>query len=310
MDTIESLVEEYKERENTLSEKEKAVLETRIWTLRPVEVGTGGKEKYVWLQQILGTSASSSQMADRCRLLGKGEAVDILWTQIMGEMTIKTALDLTMRAAELVKSEGYGFPKAVEEALSEYGRRPQKIVLSGGKSVRKGAPRSKRSSISDAPASTREAAEEVPEEPVDMDGGFWVTIRKMTTSYIESRHQGPVSQEIEDLRKDFEGELKTAFNSFRSRLQNSLSRGKKRISFGEVEEACELLGTDPPKAGGLPDMVDIKKNYRNLVRAYHPDNSNKDQRAVYQRIVSAYALIQDYVRQVTVASSKDGRGRL
>jgi hypothetical protein len=244
-------------------------------------------------------------VAKRSRLLGKGDAVDILWSRIEGEMTVSTALDVTMRAAELVKSEGYAFSKAVEEALDEYDRRPQKIVLGQGKSVRKGAPRSKRSAASPS-------AEETPEvgESVNTDDGFWVTIHRMTTSYIESRHQGPVTQEIEDLRKDFEGELKTAFNSFRSRLQNSLSRGKKRISFGEVEEACELLGTDPPEAGGLPDMVDIKKNYRNLVRAYHPDNSNKDQQAVYQRIVHAYATIQDYVRQVGIASSKDGRGRL
>jgi hypothetical protein len=69
MDTLEGLVEEYQQLAGAMTEKEKAVLESRVWALRPPSVETGGREKGAWLQNLLG--AQPVQMADRSRLLSK-----------------------------------------------------------------------------------------------------------------------------------------------------------------------------------------------------------------------------------------------
>lgn len=271
---------------------------------------TTSEAKGSWLGTLL--AAQPHDMAQRSRLLSRGEAAEPLWDRVQGEMTFGTALDLILRADRLAAQTGITDVQAVIDVLDEYDRRPNKHILGNGKAVRKGTPRprGKRASQPEAPPPEPVPEPEMSVPALDTGDDFWVGLNKALVQYARERADGKVTPEIEDLLKDFEGELKTAFNSFRSRLQNALSRGKKRITLQEVEEACELLGADPPRPGEWPDMDTIKKNYRNLIKVYHPDSGNPEQKDVYTRIVQSYALIQDYIKQISVGRTKDGRGRL
>src|ERR1017187_7554155 len=99
MDSLESLVEDYKSRESSMTEREKATLERRIWALRPEGVSTSTKGKADWFFQLL--EAASSRLHDRSRLLNRGDVAAPLWVRVEGEMTVATALHILVRSEEL-----------------------------------------------------------------------------------------------------------------------------------------------------------------------------------------------------------------
>lgn len=305
--SLQELIDEYKSRHGELTEKDRAIFERRIWSLVE-DKKNHAKER---LGGILGVG--NYEVNSRSSLLTTGDAGDILWDRVQGDMSLRTAVNIATIAKRRMANDGISLNDAIVQALEEYDSRPIVQILGDGKVIRKGEPelkRPKRVSSRPSPQSRPEAEpESEPEEPEVMssfsEDSFFVDLRDGISSYIDSRTRGMVGPDVDALKKDLEGEVKTLIGSFRSRLQNFVSRGKRRISFKEVLEACTALMLEPPIPGELPDMDEATKMFRRLAKAYHPDTGGGEHtKEQYQAVVKASALLKDYQRQVEMDVEK------
>jgi hypothetical protein len=294
MDTQQELIDKYKLQEATMTDQEKSFLEDRIWALR---TDRKGEDRATWLAEVLG--GKRYEIDGRSRLFHVKEAA-VLWERTKKDMAIRTAVEICQKAKTRSVNEGIPLNEAISLELEEYDSRPQVVLLAGGKVIRKGKPVLRRARKSIPPS-----GEQI-EEPTTNSGEeeLWPAICGLVDGYIDARI-GDAGFEVDGIVRDFKAEMNTAYNSFRSRIQNFLSRGKKKMSFTDVLNACEVLDIDPPGPGEMPDMDLAKKKFRILVQQYHPDaGGNEKTKDSYQRVVDAHNCLKEFCRQAELASTK------
>jgi len=307
--TIEEVVEDYKTQPNS-TEKQKAILEDELWALRP----PGTKNRDHWVSAVLGVERT--EVDKRSRFISAGDAADPIWENMEKDLSVHAAIELLLKARALSHAQKLPLDEAVRQVVGEYMSWPIAKYLPNNKVVRKPPPAN--TYVTRKPRS-RQVVVDFSEEPapvVDIaavveEKNFWVSIKKQFSTYIDKRLEGFDGIERADIKRTCEHELRTVLESLRVKLHLKASRRKARISFSEVEDACETLVMDCPRRGALPDMDLAKKRKRVLAKEYHSDLSgtgatNENLTAVLE----AYTLLETFCAQMqqSVAQGQNTQG--
>lgn len=308
MKTIEEVVEDYKTRPH-LTEKQRAMLEDELWALRP----PGTKNRDHWVSATLGVERTG--VDKRSRFVSAGSAADPIWALMEKELSVHAGIELLLKARALSHKQQLPLDEAVKRVMTVYMTWPIAKYLPNNKVIRK-APTTR--SVSSRPRS-RKVVVDFSEEPapvIDMasvveEKNFWSSIKKQFSTHIDKRLEGFDGIERADIKRTCEHELRTVLESLRVKLHLKASRRKARISFSEVEDACETLVMDCPRRGELPDMDLAKKRKRVLAKEYHSDLSgtgatNENLTAVLE----AYTLLEAFCAQMqqSVAQGQNTQG--
>ena len=302
---IVSLVQEYRDKHSTMTEKEKAVMEQRIWELRP----GGGLDRSEWLMKIIGESIVGTYVLDSRHYLEKYRAAaDPFWTRIEEDLTLRTGMNLMRHAVHMARNRGISLEQAVNETLADYDALPLQTALGNGKFIRKKAfttrtpaanpPVNIAPPIPPPPPVSITPSEPPPAISEEPDAKFWHGISTRIAEYINAEYDGIDEIQRSSLRREFETELKVTVERARKKIGKYRDQSRKRIAFTEVIAASEVLLMDPPKRGHLPDMTTAKRRMRTLAKEYHPDTvGNDSKKDDLQRVIDAYETLVSYCRQ-------------
>lgn len=259
-----AVVEEYRKAKN-LSEHQRAVMERNIWE----PISDSRKKTYVrerLLKSLLGVSPMRCRF--RAAILRQGDPCAPLWKRIddvmlgLPEGQRPFSLGQAHKLMTHAKKQAIGGDKptykkrlslAVFKLLAEHdGTPPEQIAANKNGS------------------------------PVNIGSGeareFWSVHRKLLMPYIRSRLPADVEELFsEQLYRDFEESVKAAVEMMGARIMRhrKTSRDALAVTYRtrrkRAKKALTLFGLDLPKHGKSLDRDVIKRRYRKVAAAYHPD---------------------------------------
>ncbi len=263
------------------SDRERAALEARIWALVP----PGRRDRRgigAYFRDRFGEPCN--RVSQRHALLNRGPAFDLLWVRVESGMAYTTAMRLAKSVASRSLDGGLPMDEVLASALAEYDADGFESRTADGRVFRKRrAPRSAPSGR----ASKREAA---------VGAKFRASVRKLITSYVESRAPGGDARLKARALSEFEVTLTVLISQFQQDVRGipeALFRGGAGPSRRELLRACDVLGIPRPRPGQAVDMVRARAGYVARVKAYHTDLSGtEDTRAMFEETVAAMNVVK------------------
>lgn len=299
------LIEVYIETSESLTQKQLAAMEHRIWEALPVPTRQQWRRHY-FLQAVFGSSTRGYQM--RTALHSFGDNVGPLWQRLEPSYPERMSLSTAVTIARNAKALFRDYPKkhptfndALRAALAEYDALPNSTVLEDGTVVRKKAPcgaPSRRTATEKAKESKRDNGAKTPKR-------FYREVRELVSHYVAERLEGQDDDLAEQIYSDFEIELKVVVSMLQQRLATAKKQLDQERSLSDRTRQSHLrddfmeLGMDPPKPLLQPNIKKIRSQYRALARAYHPDRQPSgapDLSPKFQAATEAYNRIVAYYR--------------
>lgn len=283
-----TLAELIRDHATAPSERARAEIEFEMWRLYGRdEAHTEKRDRADYVAGVLG--AERYPIALRQRLLGYGDAFDVLWQRVEEDMLLRTACELA-HSVKKIKGRGETDQEVLARVLAEYDARPN-VYNVGGKIVRRLAWLKGKAAPSERPPSDSRA--KTPE------GQFWAELRLLIRGYVQERLMGHSELELATDIDRLETDLKVVFAEFSARIGTRRRRQvplSVAITRRALVEACRALHLDPPK--GPPGEAFFKtahRRFKELAREYHPDRHGSDAtRPEFEAVMEAWRVIQDY----------------
>lgn len=304
---VEMLVKHYKDNADSLTERQKAEIEQKIWAL----VADRSIVRRDYLKDLLGAGPHDTDL--RSTLIRVGTAADLLWLRVLNkEMPLKTASMKLREAKETSRTTKLTLVEAVRRVVDEYDQLPLVRRMPGGVQLRIGTQsdvvqrRMEKQVFDKKP---KPAAEEG-------DRAFWKWFRDSIYPFVSTKLKRVEPILAEKLYREFEVEFKTMLDDLQSRISRTLHEHKrganilfKQATRESVRAACLVLSIDPPSFGRAADLKKATIQKRKLVKLYHPDLHGGDTgfRAKYQEVLEAYDTLDDYNRSL-IPSGEEKHG--
>jgi hypothetical protein len=277
---LEGMFEEYKEKESSMTQKERAQLEDRMFTLRKSLVPNEGRYRSYrreWLRDVFGGGCDQYEI--RSLLLSAG-----VWTDPLFEMLDNGSLSFgrAIRMVRLAKARAKERDISRQDALAVILEEEKKGAFSFSGKKKRGRSATiafKTQTLESAKAFVEQACEEI-----GMNGML-----------------------KEDALAKFEADLGMCLDDFFGRISQGKSKTKSeamiRISPARFRWACDVLGINPySKIKGKKKPLDknrVNKAARNRMAALHPDKNPGEAAAEeYHRVQKARDLLLAYIRQI------------
>ena len=282
------------------TERDRATVEAEIWGAASAaeRKAAGNCEKF--LRGVLGIPMR--QVRVRTNLIWAGKAADALWLRVDGpeHLAPEAARGLLKRAKLRSAAEAICLAEAVDRELAEYDTwRPHRTE--DGRLYRKQAQRNRRGMRANAVGAARDR---------------WQTVRAAIWRVVDAELEGVADVHARaTLRSQIEAEVSAMMALLNERIRRSRqnaslngappaapANGRKAL-----RDACAILSVDPPSTVARVDhatYMAAKKNFRALVREYHPDASGtEDTRGRYQAVVAALATVEESYRGIDAAAA-------
>lgn len=272
-----------------------ALEEAEAWKAYDGARGKGGIGPS--LTARFGRSAGAIRL--RHELYLAGPAATPLWDRIEAGMPLRSAINLLQSARRSVASREISLEKAVIAELSSYEALPgHTFVTADGRVVKRKKPGSEQA----VPEETDEARTSSSSRPTPSsdrpprDGAAdpWVRVRMVLDNVSGDLTKGLDQDVATKLLEEFDVEIrrvvtwlkKRAYLSSKSLSEKSLIARPRK----DIVSWCHALHIDPPRVGKPVDHELLRRQFRALSLAYHPDrNPGKPEMEEKQRAVnSAY----------------------
>jgi len=286
------------------TERERAQLEVELWRLAPRSV-RGLATAQAWLCKTLAPFGSADVVRTRNvdarqRLQNGGDVVGPVWDLIDGpeHMTLQSGARILSSARQAAKINHTTVEEEVAKAIKSY-LSLTKFVLGDGRTFRRMARDANRlSARRDNWGSVRAAIKRI----------VYAELDSIADANAKSRLRSQIEVEISSLVHILTARVRRVKET--ASLDKSPARVSDKKLRQRLREACQLLSVDAPAPGHPVDLLTYqkaKKNYRSLVKEYHPDTSGtEDTRESYQAVIDAMILIeQNFQNSATTTSNKD-----
>jgi hypothetical protein len=285
-----TLAELIRDHASADTERARAEIELEMWQLYGKdEVRTEKRDRSDYVASVLGVSRYP--IAQRQRLLGYGDAFEVLWQRVDDDMMLRTACEIA-HTVKKIKARGESEREVLARVLAEYDARPN-VYHVNGKIVRR--PSWLKAKAQEFTQRERESRAQTPE------GRFWTEHRALVRGYVEERLVGQSDMDITNEVERLETDLKVVFAEFHSRLDWKKRRVPLAVAITRraLVEACRTLHLDPPKstteAPGEAFFKTAQRRFKELAREYHPDRHGSDAtRPQFEAVMEAWRVIQDY----------------
>lgn len=306
----DALIEKYR---NATSEQQMAEIEDAIW--QTVE-DKRSKMRRDCISEMLSIPQHSCEL--RSTLFNsKIFGVDaVLWDRVDNKnMPLFTAVRL-LRQAKQISLGSHGqmsVSQALSVVLDDYdNKKSVKSVLESGQVVHRSIPLRRRRSTKETPANSiirdvqAQQENSAKQEEIKIKS-FWQTVKQAFAKEMSDRFNGVDPSVQQKLQQEFEADLNSVLDSFKTRLDHVRRRGLsvsaitlsvETVSRSQVVNACKVLHMDPPSTQGRPvDMSKAKKMKMKLVRLYHPDHhgGKEEYRSAYESVIQAYETLSQYM---------------
>lgn len=287
--TVQELLQQYKDNEHTMTERDKAVLERRMWASTTREVRQANRRDK-WLQSIIG-GETGYVFIKRAELLNAEPDSHVLWDRIHAKtMTSSKAIEI-LRAARLSNiTEEVPVSDSISQLLSEYDNLPHTMELDNGFTIKRPSPNFDKKYKNKRAVKPKTEYGKKQQEAKE----FYSQLQKDCAAFITEKLGSTVDVLTQErLTAGFLVDLKSLIDEWRDRVNNAQKRANQEILTStdrrDVIKACRVLNMDPPKPGEKIDMAEAKKKKKTLVRVYHPDKVGNDSTAEeYQKVIEAY----------------------
>lgn len=295
-DTIEDLSSLY---DVQMTERERASLESQIWELVPSgKRPKGGIGAY--FNQQFGVTNSSCRHRHQLHLAG--DDANPLWAKLESGMPLRTAVLILRQAQSSSRKTRFPLHEEVERQLHRYESMGVQVKTTNGKVFR----RSKAGSTHRDPIPSQLEVET--KKAVDVKN-FWMAMRSMVASYINTKLDGYDSMEIDSVRRRVEADL----NVFLTDMQDIIRRAPKGrielvgVTRRQVIDACRALGMDPPPPGKPVDEKKAKLQRKLYSRQYHPDvhGGSEETRHLFQAAIEGFKIIERYNQELNPSTVGD-----
>jgi hypothetical protein len=275
------------------TQRERAVLERKMWDLgiRDAKTSAGGCSR--WIHETLNTPLRGCE--GRTSLLIALPHSEALWKRVDGpeHLLLESADKILSRSRLRMVAESVTLVEAIDRELAEYDTYPTLVKTpEGNYRKRPGVRRGLGGSARSTKIGSRER---------------WNTVRAALWQVLDSELLCVTNAHTRGkLRSQAEAEIDGVLRVLQTRIQaakrspdtNDDPLVRVETSRKELARACRVLSVDPPTRNKRVDhkiyMV-AKKNFRKLVKQYHPDVSGSDSAEQYDEIVKALRLVeQDY----------------
>ena len=277
------------------SERERADVEADLWGTA-TRAERDGYSSGKWTARTLGIPQRLA--VARANLRFSGPAAAPLWERVDGpdRLALHAATTVLRRAKLRAAASATPLDAAVRAELAEYETWPL-LRMADGTSYRKRPSRHRRGTAPST-ASTNGT--------VDATRERWATVRAAVWRAVDGELLGVVDLRTRELlRSQVEAELSSLVALLGARIRrereaSSLNGAAPPAPNGSgrraLRAACAVLSVDPPRTAARVDHETYraaKKNYRALVREYHPDASGTEgTRERYQAVVEAMVAIE------------------
>lgn len=315
---LEELIELYRVNLETMTEWDKAVLESQIWDLRATKEGPGVSrlgERREWFQNKFG--GTYAQYERRAALYHARDWTQPLWEKIKGGSSLNDVYNYYKRAKELGKLNGKPGPSAFRASLElvlvdKNAGLPPPVVVVKPVPEQRAVPSPKEKEEEPAPE-PKEAAHRRPVDYQDVTGlpqisnskEYLRRMKELTDDFVRSSLGDIDPYQADILTAEFMGWIREAYDDLRRKVSkyrqeaNSEST-KKRVSKEAFKRACEVLsfrGT----FGKPIDLRAAKKRMFVRARDLHPDSNegSTEKVAEYDAVQKAYRVLEQYTEEVT-----------
>jgi len=296
-------IAQYKATSSTMSEKEKAEAENRIWE---VWVGLSGMPKFKsrrnWAAATFGGPCAQYEI--RSQLLLAGSWTDPLWQMIEDGVT-RGAVRNVFRQARVKVAKQIPHAEAVSQAIADYNKRGYTARTADGKLYRRMSPLEKQRS---QPPPADISFE------MDMDGTqnqrskqFLSKLVALADEFLRTSVPGLSGIDDKSMklaRDEFVSFVQEAAKDLRRQVYTMRSQTKKdrerssRVSRDVFRKAAEVLGISVVWNQDV-DMRKAKKIMLTRCAQLHPDkhggHMSDEQKAEYTAVVNAYKTLERYM---------------
>lgn len=257
------------------------------------------------LSPVFGRPVKSIRL--RHQLFRAGSAAAPLWGRIEKGMTLYTAVRILQAAGSEFHRQNPGWKAAdhpsgdaikkfVDDELAAYDASPWQEVESpnGGFFKRRKGEKKKEvdagpdTDPSPVPTPTPEPgpapqAEQIPGSEQDQaesgdspSGSHWAKIKQALEGLLDEKAPGLDPADRDQIRMEFDVEVRRSMTWLRSRVSvaSKLSKGLPILVVRrDVTRWCSVLNIDPPRGGAPVDPEVLRRQFRAMSKAYHPDRN-------------------------------------
>ncbi len=297
MNALPQMINEYKEKKDSLSDKEKAEFEERLWNayLRS-DMCERGAEKRKWLKDILNGHQADYEM--RSSLWRAGEWVDPFWNLLQNGESMWTVTRLFRETKKLVFEGNMPREPAIKYVINSYESTGYQVE-SHGKKYRR------RTSAERVKLNPELAPNSIPFRGLSNQNTkskqFTLRLIALAKEYVSSSIEGvlPIDDpEALKVTEDFIAIVQEAGEDLRRRVYDVKSQSKqsskpRKIGREQVRQACEVLGLSMTSGQNI-NLKAAKKAMLRRASQLHPDrNNNSNQTQLeYQAVVEAYKTLE------------------
>ena len=295
--TLDEVISEYSAKIGTLSEREAAKMESRIWALYSMTVPKTGMRRE-WFKKKFGGAGDVYEV--RAAMDACGDSVDYLWSQLEDGMTLYTAKRILTETRAKAALENLKLSDAIKIVVDEYNSLGQVAILPNGKKVMRYA-------IGKSPKRVKK----IIEGSKDNRQGLSLVVNAVITDQIskicaeENVDIYAAKQAKEELEEWIDEGLKT----FKNRIAKMKGDAKETALYSKIgktrfTESLEVLGLKSAEfifgKPIKPKFKTVKKAYFTRVRPLHPDKNAGSTEKIkeYHEVNKAFKLIQEYAEQV------------
>lgn len=289
------------------TQRERSRIEGLMWELAPKEVRRLGLAK--WLNKLLDTPVQPVEARSKLRLQ-EGDA-EALWARVDGpeRMLVHTAGGVMSRAKMRAKAEAIPLVRAIERELAEYDTWLLRTTPAGTYRFR--PPRPRGSVMGQIHAKTAKTTTDV-----NMARELWATARAAFKRIVDYELRDLADRHTKELLLGQSMvEIETAITMLQGRVNrariNASVNGAPIVAVVDdrkaVRDACATLGVDAPGRGEHVDhalYMAAKKNFKRLVREYHPDQGGDVDR--YDAVVKAMRAVEENYQASDSATTTNG----
>jgi len=291
---LQSLLDEYHRTADSLTEKEKAILERRIW----IEAKRVYKSKFPnyrsWV--VDGMGEKPYVLEKRARLINFGDWTEPLWKRIDEGLPVQTGVVLGRQAKQLAAETGGTYTDALKEVLEKYDNDSSTYIATtpDGRTYRRRRPKTK-------VKKPKQNGHKEWELEVKNSRELWSLLDTIFSHFISFRLAGLDESVQNDLTKDFTYQLRAVYEDFIkevNRFRKEIKiKTRTRVGVYKLRQACEALGVQTPGRGKPVNMQDVKVRYRKLAARFHPDRNggNNDMIKQYHAVNEALETIKAYM---------------
>jgi len=277
------------------TQRERAEMEGRMFELASKDDRKGGCAK--WVARTLSVSLRPAEARNSLRQAGP--AAEALWARVDGteRMLLESASGALSRARLRAVAENVALVEAVARELAEYDTWNLHSTKNG--TFRKPTQRAR----GFGKRSTHEQRKRIKSRPSGSARDLWSAVRAALKRVVDAElAELADSHAREVLRGQMEAELSGAVDLLHTRVRTAKKHsqldGVPSILNVDVErrklrDACLVLSVDPPAPGKFiihAVYAVAKRNYKRLVREYHPDHGGNVER--YHAVVEAMQAIE------------------